>query len=290
MHALWFASSPSFKGYTTGFQNLSQASAFWFPSHFIQLNLYLWEEALVQRDFTWLLRVMSEIAPSEGGGLAGTLSYDGVWTPDPRSLQGKLGILVPETVILEKGKPKRLGVNKTHKNMSDKFLYHFPWIYMIYNLNVWATFSPHAVVHYSCNFMNAGATFSTLPVASAFYGWRRMEVKVLRNNSLVPEVNAEKHTSAMCEQSRDSCFCKLSPMPCVLKVHPKVKTPLMEEVVTMKPNRWLQRVLWEFGSRTSAELLRVLREFVRKAAAQHSERHERRSSCSLDGNRLCQLC
>lgn len=69
---------------------------------------------------------MSEIAPSEGGGLAGTLSYDGVWTPDPRSLQGKLGILVPETVILEKGKPKRLGVNKTHKNMSDKFLCHFP--------------------------------------------------------------------------------------------------------------------------------------------------------------------
>lgn len=125
---------------------------------------------MVQRDFTWLLRVMSEIAPSEGGGLAGTLSYDGVWTPDPRSLQGKLGILVPETVILEKGKPKRLGVNKTHKNMSDKFLYHFPRIYMIYNLNVWATFSPHAVVHYSCNFMNAGATFSTLPVASAFYG------------------------------------------------------------------------------------------------------------------------
>lgn len=65
------------------------------------------KEATVQRDFTWLLRVMSEIAPSEGGGLAGTLSYDGIWTPDPRSLQGKLGILVPETVVLEKGKPKR---------------------------------------------------------------------------------------------------------------------------------------------------------------------------------------
>ncbi|CAK9013806.1 Alpha/beta hydrolase domain-containing protein 17C [Durusdinium trenchii] len=65
------------------------------------------EESLVQWDFTWLLRVMSELSPSEGGGLAGTLSYDGVWTPDPRSLQGKLGILVPETVILEKGKPKR---------------------------------------------------------------------------------------------------------------------------------------------------------------------------------------
>lgn len=65
------------------------------------------EESTVQRDFTWLLRVMSEMAPSEGGGLAGTLSYDGIWTPDPRSLQGKLGILVPETVILEKGKPKR---------------------------------------------------------------------------------------------------------------------------------------------------------------------------------------
>ena len=69
------------------------------------------QESTVQRDFTWLLRVMSEIAPSEGGGLAGTLSYDGIWTPDPRSLQGKLGILVPETVILEKGKPKRCGRN-----------------------------------------------------------------------------------------------------------------------------------------------------------------------------------
>ena len=110
---------------------------------------------------------MSEIAPSEGGGLAGTLSYDGVWTPDPRSLQGKLGILVPETVILEKGKPKRLGANKTHKNMSDKFLCDFSWIY---NLNIWSAFRPHAVGHCSCNFMNAGATFSTLPVASAFYG------------------------------------------------------------------------------------------------------------------------
>lgn len=59
------------------------------------------------RDFTWLLRILSEMAPSEGGGLAGTLSYDGLWTPDPRSLQGKLGVLVPETVVLEKGKPKR---------------------------------------------------------------------------------------------------------------------------------------------------------------------------------------
>mgnify|MGYP002804065722 FL=1 len=111
------------------------------------------EEATVQRDFTWLLRVMSEIAPSEGGGLAGTLSYDGVWTPDPRSLQGKLGILVPETVILEKGKPKRR------------------------------------------YFLDPAGRISVL----------RMK--------------------------------------------------------------------------TSAELLRVLREFVRKAAAQHSERHERRSSC-----------
>jgi hypothetical protein len=56
---------------------------------------------------------MSEMAPSEGGGLAGTLSYDGIWTPDPRSLQGKLGILVPETVILEKGKPKRCAAEAT---------------------------------------------------------------------------------------------------------------------------------------------------------------------------------
>ena len=74
----------------------------------------------MQRDFTWLLRVMSEIAPSspEGGGLAGTLSYDGIWTPDPRSLQGKLGILVPETVILEKGKPKRLAAwVQVHKKL-----------------------------------------------------------------------------------------------------------------------------------------------------------------------------
>ena len=71
------------------------------------------QESTVQRDFTWLLRVMSEMAPSEGGGLAGTLSYDGIWTPDPRSLQGKLGILVPETVILEKGKPKRCAAEAT---------------------------------------------------------------------------------------------------------------------------------------------------------------------------------
>ena len=61
------------------------------------------QESTVQRDFTWLLRVMSEMAPSEGGGLAGTLSYDGIWTPDPRSLQGKLGILVPERKEIPRG-------------------------------------------------------------------------------------------------------------------------------------------------------------------------------------------
>ena len=67
-------------------------------------------DGLVSRDFPWLLRICWEICPSDGpgsGGTAGTVSYDGTWTPDPRSLQGKLGIIVPETVILEKGKPKR---------------------------------------------------------------------------------------------------------------------------------------------------------------------------------------
>ena len=77
------------------------------------LGALVLQESTVQRDFTWLLRVMSEMAPSEGGGLAGTLSYDGIWAPDPRSLQGKLGILVPETVILEKGKPKRCAAEAT---------------------------------------------------------------------------------------------------------------------------------------------------------------------------------
>lgn len=61
----------------------------------------------VKRDYTWLLRVISEIVPSEGGGIPGTVSYDGTWVPDPASLQGKLGIMLPDTVILEKGKPKR---------------------------------------------------------------------------------------------------------------------------------------------------------------------------------------
>ncbi|CAE7425258.1 slc44a2 [Symbiodinium natans] len=42
-----------------------------------------------------------------GHGVAGSVSYDGTWVPDPGSLQGKLGFLVPDTVILEKGKPKR---------------------------------------------------------------------------------------------------------------------------------------------------------------------------------------
>mmetsp|Transcript_7977 Transcript_7977/g.18503 ORF Transcript_7977/g.18503 Transcript_7977/m.18503 type:complete len:619 (+) Transcript_7977:62-1918(+) len=62
----------------------------------------------VKRDFTWLLRVMSELAPSDGTGrVAGHVSYDGTWVPEPMSLQGKLGIIVPDTVVLEKGKPKR---------------------------------------------------------------------------------------------------------------------------------------------------------------------------------------
>jgi len=37
--------------------------------------------------------------------VAGVVNYDGSFTPDPGSLLGKLGILVPDTVILDRGKP-----------------------------------------------------------------------------------------------------------------------------------------------------------------------------------------
>eukprot|EP00931_Biecheleriopsis_adriatica_P004097 TRINITY_DN105815_c0_g1_i1.p1 TRINITY_DN105815_c0_g1~~TRINITY_DN105815_c0_g1_i1.p1 ORF type:complete len:659 (-),score=121.26 TRINITY_DN105815_c0_g1_i1:2-1936(-) len=71
------------------------------------------------RDFIWLLRVISETCPAyipepgQPAPVAGVHNYDGTYTFDPGSVQGKLGVTIPETVWLEKGKPKkRYFVNK----------------------------------------------------------------------------------------------------------------------------------------------------------------------------------
>eukprot|EP00930_Biecheleria_cincta_P000452 TRINITY_DN10095_c0_g1_i2.p1 TRINITY_DN10095_c0_g1~~TRINITY_DN10095_c0_g1_i2.p1 ORF type:complete len:622 (+),score=136.57 TRINITY_DN10095_c0_g1_i2:31-1866(+) len=76
------------------------------------------------RDFVWLLRVLSEMVPSQGKEtycVPGVFNYDGTFTPDPDSLLGKLGVLMPDTVIIEKGKPvKRYNLDFAERIQATK--------------------------------------------------------------------------------------------------------------------------------------------------------------------------
>mmetsp|Transcript_33721 Transcript_33721/g.61060 ORF Transcript_33721/g.61060 Transcript_33721/m.61060 type:complete len:634 (+) Transcript_33721:44-1945(+) len=69
------------------------------------------ERRAAPRDFIWLLRVLHGAAPQEveiqsgPAPVAGVVNYDGSFTPDPGSFLGKIGVLIPETVILDRGKP-----------------------------------------------------------------------------------------------------------------------------------------------------------------------------------------
>ncbi|CAE8619315.1 unnamed protein product, partial [Polarella glacialis] len=71
------------------------------------------QEHLVSRDFVWLLRVMADAAaadPADADQKANS-RYSGFDLADPkkheRSLQGLMGVMIPETVVLEKGKPRK---------------------------------------------------------------------------------------------------------------------------------------------------------------------------------------